>query len=409
MKKAVTIFTIIASMIITMATLVGCSKSNNSYEGASSLVIGIQHTQNCAMPNINDSRTIMKAVETTTSFDGSQVSIFEVDGRAYEVENISIEYEFGLSASNKRQLASDYAYEAILSIQQDCIPLTEEVDTLYGLTAMANKLQTSENENKHLVLITNLLSTSGLLNFCEATIYFDIDNYLLYLKDELPNLKGIDVTFFVVETDFPQTPLQNSDIARLKDFYNKLCTEAGARTVEFFEDNSKDGEFAGNNDIPAVSCVDVRQTEYEYTGSRDNIDVCLEESTLFLPDSTEFLDETITENELKKLVDPINSSTYKTLIFGSTATTDGSREGHLSFAYKRADTIRSKLVELGANERKLECYSLGMETHPYRVNDAGPFATDQNREKNRCVFIVSENLEKANHLKTIAMNYEINR
>ncbi len=189
----------------------------------------------------------------------------------------------------------------------------------------------------------------------------------------------------------------------IKAFYSKLITTAGG-TVEFIDETGDDGT-ADRSSWPDVSTVDIRRETF----NNAILDVTLEEYTLFKSDSTEWVNEAEAEKVLKGLVEGINSSSNIIVVAGSTATTSSSEQQHAEFSKKRADKVKDKLVSLGADENKLVSVGIGKSYKKYRVPDTDEFDNEANKAKNRCVFIISGDTEKAQYFMNVAENFDINK
>lgn len=399
--KKILLLAITILLIITVFN--GCTSTN----GATTFtVIGVQNTKNSAAINYNGA--ISNELSTAFKKNDDTVSVVEIDGDPYTVGNsIIAEYDAGSSSDNKKSRNRMYT-QMTTKMLQDAIPKTAEIDMLKALTVLSRCVNSlangSENAIKNIVICANLLSTTGKINFVDSTLYFDSENYIEYLEKDLPDMNGISVTWIVTGTEGEQESLNNSDISKLEDFYRKLIEKAGGN-VKFIEENNA-GEI-DKSDWPNVSAVDVRKDSYK--GSK-NLDVTLDDTTLFKSDSTEWLNEEKADNTLKGLVEAINQSEYKTIVAGSTATTDSSEVQHIEFSKKRADTVMDKLISLGADASKLKAVGIGKSYSRYRVKDTGEFNTEENHKQNRVVFIVSENTDKAQYFIKIAEQFpEINK
>lgn len=406
MKKIKSVISIAIVAIIIATCLAGCSGSKN--EQTTSTAILIQNTQNISLPNIRET-SIYSELLSDLMVSDSRASVFELDGLAYEVDGALVKADIpnGISNSNKKTKAKGYANKIVNVCNDKAIPKTEEVDYLYGISTAARFLKDSNCDNMKLNIIGTGLSTKGQLNFKKSPLYCDMDNYIDYLSSEsqLPNLSGIEVDFYLAQADgVNQELLENKDIKIIEYCYDKLFKACGT-TVTFHEMNASSN--IADSSFPSVSTVEIRHESFD--AKPNEINITLEEETTFKSNSCDFVNEAKTEESLRKLVDTINNSSSKTLIFGSTAYTDSNRDVHLNFAMKRAETICNKLIELGVDSNKLKSYSLGKEQHPYRTNDSGKFSTEANHNANRIVMIVSADTEKGKTLEDTALKYSINR
>ena len=394
MKK---VLSIIISVFMIAAMFAGCG----SKDGTTFTAVGVQNTQNSSSINCNGalSNELSEAFKKT----GNTLTVVEIDGDPYPVgKNITAEYDVGSSSDNKASRNKMYTQMAVKTVN-DAIPKTPEIDMLKALTVLSRSVNSlahgSEKATKRIVVCANLLSTTGKINFVDSTLYFDTENYIEYLGKELPDMNDISVTWIVTATEGEQESLNNSDISKLEDFYRTLIEKAGGN-VKFIEENN--GGEIDKSGWPDVSAVDVRKDSYK--GSK-NLDVTLDDTTLFKPDSTEWLNEEKATAKLESLVDVINDSECNIVIAGSTAATDSSEEQHVTFSKKRADTVMDKLISLGADASKLKAVGIGKSYSRYRVKDTGEFNTEENHQQNRVVFIVSEDTDKAQYFLEVAEKF----
>lgn len=395
MKK---VLSIIISVFMIAAMFAGCGSKG----GTTFTAVGVQNTQNSSSINCNGalSNELSEAFKKT----GNTLTVVEIDGDPYPVgKNITAEYDVGSSSDNKASRNKMYTQMAVKTVNNDAIPKTAEIDMLKALTVLSRSVNSlangSEKATKRILLCANLLSTSGKINFVDSTLYFDLDNYIDYLENEFPDLSGINVTWIVTGTEGEQENLNNSDISKLEDFYRTLIEKAGGN-VKFIEENN--GSEIDKSGWPDVSTVDVRKDSYK--GS-ENLDVTLDDTTLFKPDSVVWLNEDKATAKLESLVDVINDSECNIVIAGSTASTDSSEEQHVTFSKKRADTVKDKLISLGADASKLKAVGIGKSYSRYRVKDTGEFNTEENHKQNRVVFIVSEDTDKAQYFLEVAEKF----
>lgn len=397
MKKVVSI---IISVFMIAAMFAGCGSKGD----ATFTAVGVQNTKNSSSINCNGalSNELSEAFKKT----GNTLTVVEIDGDPYLVgKNITAEYDVGSSSDNKASRNKMYTQMAVKTVNNDATPKTAEIDMLKALTVLSRSVNSlahgSEKATKRIVVCANLLSTTGKINFVDSTLYFDTENYIEYLGKELPDMNDISVTWIVTGTEGEQESLNNSDISKLEGFYRTLIEKAGGNVKFIEENNGGEGEI-DKSGWPDVSAVDVRKDSYK--GSK-NLDVTLDDTTLFKSDSTEWLNEEKATAKLESLVDVINDSECNIVIAGSTAATDSSEEQHVTFSKKRADTVMDKLISLGADASKLKAVGIGKSYSRYRVKDTGEFNTEENHKQNRVVFIVSEDTDKAQYFLEFAEKF----
>ncbi len=388
----------------------GCTNSNNDNEKVNtetvpvSVAIGVANTVTNAPIKVSSS--LDKKLDTLLCESGSTLSVFEIDGKAYPVCDVTAEYEKGISKANEQDAIDINKYTVTNAINKKAIPKTAEIDMLYALNSMITSVNSSSystGNHKEIIIISNLLSTTGDINFAKNTLYVDPVEYAEFTKDQLTDASDINFTFIVIPCAGEQKELNESDKVNLKLFYKTLIESRGGK-VEFI-DEIAEGEVE-HSSWPNVSTVEVR--DYEYNPSDENIDVTLDESTLFKSDSLEWVNEDMAEEKLKVLVQDINSSSNKTIICGSTATTDSSEEQHIAFSKRRADKVADKLIELGVDSDKIISIGVGKSCEKYRVPDTGTFSSESNKARNRCVYIVSEDMDKAQYFMSVAKNFDTN-
>lgn len=404
MKK---IIALILALTISLC-FVGCGANefeDSDITGPSNIAVGIQNTRNCASIAIDSA--LEAELEDALLENGTSVDLYEIDGDPYRVnqETIQADYESGLSKTNRQTQCENLLNKIKKIVKTAAVPVTSEVDILGGLTTLTNAVNSISYNNsnaKQIFLISNMLSTSGVINFAESSIYVDLEDYANFVSKEMPNMTGITVTFFIADTDDDQQEIPNSDKERLKSFYQAIINGAGG-SVKFAEQTSSNGE-VDKSSWPAVTTVDIRNSTY----SGEVLDVTLEESVLFKSDSTEWIDEQAAEDTLSSLVDAINDSDDKVVVAGSTATTSSSEERHIEFSLQRANKVKDMLIDLGADSSKLIAIGIGKSYERYRVPDSGQYANETNHSKNRCVFITSASSDKGKYFLDVAKKFSVN-
>ena len=401
---------IIALMLAFTISLcfVGCGANDSEdsdITGPSNIAVGIQSTRNCASIAIDSA--LEAELEDALLENGSQVQIYEIDGDSYRInqDEIKSDYKSGLSKNNRQTQCDNIINRINKIISSDAVPVTPEVDILGGLTTLTNAVNSMSYSNsnaKQILLVSNMLSTSGVINFAESSIYIDLEDYANFVSKEMPDMAGISVTFFIADADDDQQEIPNSDKERLKSFYQAIINGAGG-SVKFAEQTSSNGE-VDKSSWPAVTAVDIRNSTY----SGEVLDVTLEESVLFKSDSTEWINEQAAEDTLSSLVDAINDADDKVVVAGSTATTSSSEEQHIEFSLQRANKVKDLLINLGADSSKLIAIGIGKSYERYRVPDTGEYASEENHAKNRCVFIVSDSSDKGKYFLDVAKKFPVN-
>lgn len=404
MKKFIAMF---LTVVVISLCFVGCGANDSEdsgITGPTNIAVGIQNTRNCAAIDIDSA--LEAELEDALLENGTSVDLYEIDGDPYRVnqDTIDADYESGLSKTNRQTQCENLLNKIKKIINTAAIPVTPEVDILRGLTTLTNAVNSMSYNNsnaKQIFLVSNMLSTSGVINFAESSIYVDLEDYANFVSKEMPDMAGVSVTFFIADTD-DQQEIPNSDKERLKSFYQAIINGAGG-SVKFAEQTSSNGE-VDKSSWPAVTTVDIRNSTY----SGEVLDVTLEESVLFKSDSTEWIDEQAAEDTLSSLVDAINDSDDEVVVAGSTATTSSSEERHIEFSLQRANKVKDMLIDLGADSSKLIAIGIGKSYERYRVPDSGQYANETNHSKNRCVFITSASSDKGKYFLDVAKKFSVN-
>lgn len=387
MKNVTKLIAIIFVFCIITCTFAACNEND---ETTVALAIAVQNTKGNTIHKFSDDSAFYNRINEACLIEGSVVQSYEYDGKAYPLKCENVKFDSGLTNSNKKSEAEENAKKILRSLNE-AVPQTAEVDFLYLLKQISAFLASYDVEKREAVIIGNLLSTSGLINFANDTLYVDENDYINYLSGEIPNLNRINISYYVSEASDAQAALKESDISHLKSIYTKLVESVGG-TISFYG-ISDTGVVVDKSEWRDVSTVDVRTTSY--SGGVAPIDVTLNETYLgFVSDSTEFLDEAKAKNVLMEYVSKINSSNG-VIIAASTAATDSSPQSHISFSKKRAERTKALLIYLGANPEKLTVVGLGKERHPWRVDDETKFASEESHKANRVVYIVDKNSDKA--------------
>ncbi len=387
MKKFTKLITIILVLSIITCTFAACGENNDT---TIALAIAVQNTIGNTIHKFSDDSAFYNKINEACLIEGSVVQSYEYDGKAYPLKSENIKFDSGLSNSNKKSEAEQNAKKLLRSVNE-AIPQTAEVDFLYLLKQVSAFLTSYDVEEREAIIIGNLLSTTGLINFASDTLYVDENDYINYLSGEIPDLNNINISYYVSETSDTQPALKESDISHLKSIYTKLVESVGG-TIRFYG-ISDAGVVVDKSKWCDVSTVDVRNTSY--SGGVTPIDVTLDETYLnFVGDSIEFIDEVKAQDVLKEYVSKINSSNG-VVVAASTAATESSSWSHVAFSRKRAERTKGVLVTLGANPDKITAIGLGKEKHSWRVDDETKFASEESHKANRVVYIVDNDSEKA--------------
>lgn len=371
MKKTLRLLAI----FLLIATIVG-SFSGCQPPEPTSIAVGFAKTKNNA--DVDYDR-IFEHVKSELSVKGSTVTTYEIDGDPHKVGNTtSIDYPIFSSKANKDAETMRAITVAKKNIE-NATPHNPEIEINAAFRALADDVKAQGNKKMMIVIISNLLSTSGMIDFTSFPIG-NLNKYAEELSSEMPSFENISVKWFVAPTADAQEDLKISDIEVLKEFYRYLIEKAGG-TVEFISAPPA-AEESDKSSWPEVSTVHVEK--------KDFIDVSLDTSTLFKGDSAEFLTRNSTEEILENVAKQVGDE--KILVVGSTADTNDSEASHLELSELRAAAIKERLITLGVPPENIETIGIGNKSHKYRA---------KNEEENRCVYILSKSSEKAKYFSLL--------
>lgn len=338
--------------------------------------MGFAKTKNNADVDYN---SIFDHVKSELSVKGSTITIYEIDGDPHKVGNTtSIDYPTGFSKANKEAETMRAITVAKKNIE-NATPNDPEIDLHSAFRALINEVRAQGNKKMMIIMVSDLLSTSGMIDFTRFPINGNLNKYAEKIRSEMPSFENISVKWFIAPTADAQEDLKVSDIENIKNFHKNNIENAGG-TVEFISAPVA-AKTSDKTSWPEVSTVNIAK--------KDFIDVFLEASTLFKGDSAELLAENATEEILENVATQVGGE--KILIVGSTADTNDSEASHMELSELRAAAIKERLVTLGVPPENIETIGIGNKSHKYRA---------KNEEENRCVYILSENSEKAKYFSS---------
>lgn len=364
------------SIVFLIATIVGSFSGCCNPEKPTSVAVGFAKTKNNADVDYN---SIFDHVKSELSVKGSTITTYEIDGDPHKVGNTtSIDYPTGFSKANREAETARVIAVAKKNIKKSA-PDDPQIDLYGAFRALTDDVKAQGNKKMMIVIISNLLSTSDMIDFTSFPIG-NLNKYAEELSSEMPSFENISVKWFVAPTADAQEDLKISDIEVLKEFYRYLIEKAGG-TVEFISAPPA-AETSDKSSWPEVSTVNVEK--------KDFIDFSLDTSTLFKGDSAEFLTRNSTEEILESVAKQVGDE--KILVVGSTADTNDSEASHLELSELRAAAIKERLITLGVPPENIETIGIGNKSHKYRA---------KNEEENRCVYILSKSSEKAKYFSLL--------
>lgn len=299
-------------------------------------------------------------------------------------------------------------------------PDSAEVDIASATSLAVRKLRSNQIEGRENILVFygSGISSAGAIDMIAVPICdLDVETSAAYLADTMNlDMTGIRVIWYccgdVVGTE--QNPLSDNEKKILKDFYNTWMTNMGATEVIFMEDVPLDGAYSFEYQVSVmetegthsglsakvVAFEEVEKTEkeevLEEVFAEGNILTFDDKSIAFLPDSTELADTDAAMEALSYVISYIETHPEFQVMICGTTTSAGEPDSCISFSEKRAQAIRSLLIEkAGIDESHIITLGCGWNSCLY-VNDRGDDGgLNENAPLNRSVKLVDYNSETA--------------
>lgn len=403
-KRIIKYLSIVLVIIFISISFFGCSTNDkeNSLPPVTLSIVVANRSNTIAA--VNATVVNEKLYEAAISY--GSISIIEEDGAPYIVDSFDINEpsKSGLSENKKEQIAKDQRAQLLEIICNSAIPKCAEADTLQALMKAGRELHSSSSsDNKQLVILSNGLSTTGVLNFSKYNyLNSEPENVITQVESmgEIPNLNGVDVFWIGLgETTYPQQSLTNKNRNTLQTIWSGILEIAGANSVKFYSDNIS-GINTINDSYPMVSTVNVINEEVKM----DENSICVydEERLNFKPSSTEFVNTKTAIKALEPVAEyMISNPDYSILLAGTTATV-GSNDWCREFSLRRAGVVKKVIVDMGVDSSRIKIVGLGYDGHCFHVNDIdknGNLIAEE-AKKNRAVIIMNLNSEQAQNLLT---------
>ena len=357
----------------------------------------------------------LKSAIYESCYTCGKVSIITNSGKPKVVFSADIpEYEVkGLSQNKKKSISQGYMSQIVNEIS-DIGPSAEgEIDTLQAINLASMELSLSdESSGKNLIIMDSGLSTSGYLNFTDNILYADVNDVVDRLDEAnaIPDLKGVNIVWlYIGQTALPQEELSEKQKDKLKDIWNAVLTQGGAKTVVFTTDIASDPAPEG---YPSVSLVDVEdrsilvkinipeQTpdEEDEEGPREG-PYPIDESLLnFIGNKAEFIDENKAREALRECAQLLLKHPDNTVyVIGTTA--EGDKDFCDQLSNDRAQKVTQVLIELGVPSEQLIPVGMGYSDpwHLYDLDDYGR-QIEEIAKQNRKVLIIDTKSDLAKQL-----------
>lgn len=326
-----------------------------------------------------------------------------------------------------RGYSADMIKRAQSSVSADIIsqldaaePDSNEVDIAAATSLAVRKLRSNQMDGRDSILVYygSGVSTSGLIDMTSVPVCdLDVETSAADLANTMNlDMTGIKVIWYccgdVAGTE--QNSLNDNEKKIIKDFYNTLLTNMGADKVIFKDYVPLDGSYSFDCQVSimetkgmqsGLSAIVVPFEEVEETEVEEVIEEVFAEgdiltfddkSVAFLPDSTELADTEAAMEALSYVISFMEEHPEFTVMICGTTTSAGEPDSCMAFSEKRAQAIRTLLVEnTGIDESRIVTLGCGWSSCLY-VNDRGDDGNlNEKAPVNRSVKLVDYNSEIA--------------
>ena len=383
MKQTLKFIIVFALVLILLLGLCSCKKED-VLQKPIALAIVVGNHANAQLPSVSVQdtmiRSILEKIGNNQDLDAPSVlAVFRVDGNPCRVNpleanakdwNIYIapyptrtnrtQKEGWMKEMIEPQITSWAAYIGNDDATNDITRAqTEEVDTLGAIYQAAQWLRTQSGCDKYLFVYDSGLATTGHLNFLDHNTLYSPQAKIDALKRGgfLPRLQDVQVHWYgfgaVAE---PQDKLKdlladNNLDGVIESIWESVLTESGARLDNWIQ------SFSAGNTAPSANYPKVSVLRYS---------AVLPEAKLeFIGDQATFVNLANAKNALLSVADYIKKNpNFKGLIVGTTARR-GIGDG-VSLSLKRAEAVKTLLIEMGVSSAQLQTVGLGSHHRWYK-------------------------------------------
>jgi OOP family OmpA-OmpF porin len=291
------------------------------------------------------------------------VSVIRVDG----APTVAFQGTFKSDAAN--DVARSNELEAFITQTTTYIsslkPKTAEADVLAALSEAARITPTGGT----VVLIDSGLQTTGQLRFQDPGAFgADPAEFVDYLRKRslLPQLENRAVVLIGLgNTAEPQAALDGSQRSRVTAIWQTVAQEAGASCVQVIDTAAS--RTSVQTDVPVTPVSLPTVPPFQACGET----VLHEDTVGFLPDQAVFRDPATARRTIQDLATVVMNGRQAITLIGTTATAGTSEASRKQLAQRRAEAVKSVLVELGIAPDRITTIGAGTEW-PGRVNDIAP-------------------------------------
>ena len=381
-KRFAAILTIIC-LAVSAVGLTGCGNQTSVAEegGMNAVCYAIAPTANSQ--GLNMSSSLVQDTIYDTILNYGYVSVVVVDGESEMVAADSYDIDAQYKKASKDKLKTDARAKAtnLITYMEGQVANDAQVDYLEGLRMAVRSLSSLEGyDSKTIVVIGTGLSTQGTLNFQNNLLSVEPEAVLDQLeeKDEIPDFTGITVVWQQMgDVALPQQDLSQTQRKRLQEIWGGIVERGGGTFV--YNDimaNPVDTEATypavDTVELPAETPVDFNAAMFD-TGDERLLEepvMLTEEQVSFVPDKATYLDEDEAVATIQPIADYLLEHEQITVLLAGTTAGDEDSDYTMTLSQKRADAVRSTLVQLGVDESRIVTMGLGS-SDPWHVYGAG--------------------------------------
>ncbi|MPZ65135.1 MAG: OmpA family protein [Pseudonocardiaceae bacterium] len=298
---------------------------------------------------------------------GPTISLVEIDGRPSLVAGaaFSSDAEFPQAVDRDREtFLADFRSAA------SGVRATEPEADVLGALGIAARAARDGGSAGTVVLVDSGLQTVTPLDFSQPGLLDAAPAEVVEFLDRtsaIPDLSGLTVLLAGIGDTAP--PQQALDIARqtaLVELWSRIARSGGAACVHAVSAPRGSDAVTG---VPPVSTVEVPPPPSFDPSSRivlpDNPTVG------FVPGEAVLRDAEAAAGVLRPVADWLAADSQRQARITGTTARHGSLESQIALAFERAETIKRRLVDLGADPTQITTEGVGSEFPGY-VPDQGP-------------------------------------
>lgn len=278
-------------------------------------------------------------------------------------------------SKKREEIENGVISEALAAAYQDeSLAVAEETDLIAALDLASRDFNAAANGGENVVVVVHSgLQTSGVMRFQDGGLLgAEPEEVADAASDELPDLSNVSnlVWLNCAATSGDQEPLSNSQARRLKEIWKAVLAEAGCESVEF-RDLPCDAPAEGG-ELPSVSTVEVERTPVVVDSGAVRTYTFSSEALMFLPDSSDFADESEASEVLSEVADALIADPESSAVVQASTASYPWDEGYaVRLSQERACATADALSSLGVEPSRISAEGLGF-SDPEHVDDIDP-------------------------------------